>query len=86
MTDLRELIARVAKHATGYVAVSHYESEVIADAIIAALDAAGLVVVPRAPTERMIDVGCDYVEFINTASDAYRAMIAASPYMKGEKE
>jgi hypothetical protein len=95
MVDLRELLARAicfADHLDRFDASAsiNYQDKhqhcfvPHADAIIAALDAAGLVVVPREPTPRMIEVGCEYVEFINTASDAYRAMLAASPYAKKE--
>lgn len=59
-----------------------------ADAILAALDAAGFVVVPREPTEAMVVAGDErIIEVLNDhtfalrprtpADDAYRAMIAA---------
>lgn len=62
-----------------------------ADAVLRALDAAGLVVVPRDPTEAMMNAGYRKVgkmHYEPTASaqgwgehatDIYRAMIAAAP-------
>jgi hypothetical protein len=79
---LRDMIARAAKHATGYVAVSHYESEVIADAILAALDAAGLVVVPREPTEEMVRYIRGIAATNHSAAAMWRHIVAASPYTK----
>lgn len=59
-----------------------------ADAILAALDSAGYVVVPREPTDEMVVAGDErIIEALNDhtfalrpitpADDAYRAMIAA---------
>jgi len=65
--------------------------QVDADAVLRALDAAGLVVVPRDPTEVMMNAGYRKVgkmHYEPTASaqgwgehatDIYRAMIAAAP-------
>lgn len=63
-----------------------------ADAILSALDAAGLVVVPREPTEEMISAGEDrdrpageysgYSTEFARCEQHYAAMIAASPFAK----
>lgn len=63
-----------------------------ADAILAALDAAGLVVVPREPTPEMwaasgtavIKTGPRHHDIVSEA--VYQAMLAASPYAKNEVE
>lgn len=55
-----------------------------ADAIIAALDAAGLVVVPREPTEEMVKAA-EEGDLVNyPAEDSWKYMIAASPFAKKE--
>ena len=54
-----------------------------ADAILAALDAAGLVVVPREPTEEM---GQAWHDADLVCRDEWQAMLAASPYAKKEVE
>ena len=79
MVDLRELLAAAINSPNDY---DH------ADAIIAALDAAGLVVVPREPTEEMSEAGMDYMpgcdptDCMVKAGVAFEAMLAASPYAK----
>lgn len=75
MVDLRELLAAAINSPNDY---DH------ADAILATLDAAGLVVVPRDPTGNMSEAGwrslpCNVTKrFI--ADECYRAMISASPH------
>jgi hypothetical protein len=49
-----------------------------ADAILAALDAAGLVVVPKEPTRKMIDALNGYAQCVGYIEEGYRAMIAAA--------
>lgn len=62
----------------------HNTADYAADRTIAALDAAGFVIVPKEPTEAMIDAGSG-ARFESTARgnsktvSAYRAMIEARP-------
>lgn len=63
----------------------------VADSILAALDTAGLVVVPREPTEAMIQSAqtawsppTTFVIYTTTMREAVCAALAASPYAKGE--
>ncbi len=49
-----------------------------ADAILAALDAAGLAVVPKEPTRQMIDALNGYAQCVGYIEDGYRAMVAAA--------
>ena len=81
MVDLRNLITE---------AVYSSRSIDCADAILAAMDAAGLVVVPREPTEEMRrafqEKMDEWMQEIGTDDDLYTAMIAASPYAKKEVE
>jgi hypothetical protein len=76
MVDLRELLAAAINSPNDY---DH------ADAILAALDAAGLVVVPREPTEEMEEAWLEN-DHQQTASGDYAVMLAASPYAKKEVE
>jgi hypothetical protein len=50
----------------------------VADAILAALDAAGLAVVPKEPTRKMIDALNGYAQCVGYIEDGYRAMLAAA--------
>jgi hypothetical protein len=49
-----------------------------AAAILAALDAAGLAVVPKEPTRKMIDALNGYAQCVGYIEDGYRAMVAAA--------
>jgi hypothetical protein len=102
MVDLRELIARAACsdcegaafiNSTPDSTTNEYRWQdylSTADAILAALYAAGLVVVPREPTEEMIAAFSDSIQFwmeeCGEDADVYRSMLAASPYAKKEVE
>jgi hypothetical protein len=62
-----------------------------ADAIIAALDAAGLVVVPSEPTEEMAKAGKNafmppttFVSYTTSVAEAWVHMVSASPFAKKE--
>ena len=83
---LRELIARASGDGIGsYVGPDRDLDEVWAHAILTALDAAGLVVVPREPTEEMLWAVRSYIDrdaYID--GETYQAMIAASPFAKKE--
>ena len=47
-------------------------------AILAALDAAGLAVVPKEPTRQMIDALNGYAQCAGYIEEGYRAMVAAA--------
>ena len=49
-----------------------------ADHDLARLDAAGLAVVPKEPTRKMIDALNGYAQCVGYIEDGYRAMIAAA--------
>ena len=77
MTDAREVIARTT-HSWRVLNFNAAERE--ADAIIAALSAAGLVIVPKEPTEKMVNAAIDKDSCIFgvTAVCVWRAMVEAS--------
>jgi len=61
------------------------------DAILAAMDAAGLVVVPRDPTEEMAKAGKNafmppttFVSYTTSMAEAWTHMVSASPFAKKE--
>ena len=97
MTDLRKLIARALcaefhhdnycmPPSDGYL--DRYGDDYLppADAVLAALDNAGLVVVPREPTKEMLNIvrGNGGTSALAWALAAWPDMIAASPYAKKE--
>jgi hypothetical protein len=79
--DLREAIAR----AIGYPDATNPDWD-IADAVLAAIEAAGWQCVPKEPTREMMKelVGPAGYTSIPLA-DAYRAMLAAAPKPGGDK-
>ena len=72
MTDAREVIARYIRDYT----FNDGEALTVSDAIIAALAAAGLVIVPKEPTEKMKIAG--HAKRYPFASDVWRAMLEAA--------
>ena len=50
----------------------------LANRILAALDSAGLAVVPKEPTRKMIDALNGYAQCIGYVEEGYRAMLAAA--------
>lgn len=98
MTELRELLARaIDPNFDNIPKINLYKQRLDdvfyqVDAILAALDAAGLVVVPRPPTEAMCEAGMDYMpgcdptDCMVKAGVAFEVMLAASPYAKKEME
>ena len=92
--DIRELIGVTIKESRTRQAETHgndHDNDDVAGAVLAALDKAGLVVVPREPTEGMVTSGKDaymppttFVKYTTTMEEAWEAMIAASPYAKKE--
>ena len=92
MVDLRELIANTVQETrAGYQDDPTPEDWASARAILAALDAAGMVVVPREPTDEMKEAGELSPNYVIKRRDmahldVYRAMISASPYAKKEVE
>lgn len=94
MDDLREVIARAFWGATSdqyntFGTLDEDEKDELfraADAALAAIKAAGCVVVPAEPTERMVRQGADAIDGADAgmlpqetqAEDCYRAMIEAS--------
>ena len=90
--ELRELIARVT-HETAQSDMDMcgiYNADDVADAILAALDKAGLVVVPKLPTVDMCEAGLDHMpgndptDCMVKAGIVFERMIAASPFAKKE--
>jgi hypothetical protein len=85
--ELRKLIALAINEQPGTVQRNYGPT---ADAILAALDAAGLVVVPRLPTVDMCEAGMDHMpgsdptECMVEAGIVFEVMIAASPFAKKE--
>ena len=86
MTD-RDVIARAAhKHLCHQDPDNNYRdwfsipksSKTLTDAILAALDAAGRVIVPREPTRLMALAGLAANGKTDTLSDIYSAMLAAA--------
>ncbi len=57
----------------------HALGDQFAERIVAALDAAGLAIVPKEPTEDMLRPCDDYTDQITNAN-VYRAMLYASPF------
>jgi hypothetical protein len=93
--ELRDLIARVTyENALSDMDMCGiYNADDVADAILTALDAAGLVVVPREPTEEMAKAGKNafmppttFVSYTTSMAEAWVHMIAASPFAKKEVE
>jgi hypothetical protein len=90
--ELRDLIARALladRRGPGNQPCANH----LADAIIAALDAAGLAVVPREPTEEMAKAGKNafmppttFVSYTTSMAEAWVHMISASPFAKKEVE
>lgn len=80
--ELRELIDRAAGDCIGsYVGPDRN----LADAILAALDKAGIAFVPKTITREMGDELCYDYELPMLQKDWERCL-AASPFAKGEKE
>ena len=89
MADLRELMREAVNKRLEWTTT--LQGHVIADAILAALDTAGLVVVPREATEVMAKAGkkafmppTTFQKYMTTMEEAWEAMIAASPFSKKE--
>ena len=94
MDDLREVIARAVLHKRELDAAriearkddcarsgcQWYDTLEEADAALAAIKAAGCVVVPAEPTEAMVEAfgNATGFDFHNSIADGYRAMIEAS--------
>ena len=72
-----EVIARAASRACcGDCPRADYDR--VARLALAALDAAGLAVVPVEPTRKMIDALNGYAQCIGYVEEGYRAMLAAA--------
>jgi hypothetical protein len=83
MVDLRELIARAAYEKGSFLVQAYDPWLTWADAILAALDAAGLVVVPRRADEKMCR-GMDGSVEGCLWQEVWASAIAASPFAKKE--
>lgn len=93
MVDLRELLARALwsglprlydemPRPGSALAEEHIRCNEGSDAILSALDAAGLVVVPREPTDVMASAVYKRTVHGLFPFSEYRAMLAASPFAK----
>lgn len=81
----REVVFRSNDHAEAKAFWEKAEKERLAQATLDAISAAGMVVVPREPTEEMKEAGIeDHHGHTGFAAmlHAYRAMIAAAPLVK----
>ncbi len=70
-----EVIARALQDELG--ADAEFDQQITA-AILAALDAAGLAVMPKEPTRKMIDALNGYAQCVGYVEEGYRAMLAAA--------
>ena len=89
MTDLRELIGATIKESRTRQAETHgndHDNDDVAGDVLSALDAAGIVCVPRIPTPEMAEASAGWMCHEDTFYEVWDAALSVSPYAKGEKE